>query len=166
MAAETHSRIATLAGGCFWCMEPPFDQAEGVAATIVGYTGGRVENPSYEQISTGNTGHREAVEIHYDPEMISYPQLLEIFWNTIDPHDEGGQYVDRGSQYTTAIYYHSEEQKNQAIASKAALEQKTGNKVATEILPAVSFYPAEEYHQDFYQKKPTHYQNYKKGSGR
>jgi methionine-S-sulfoxide reductase len=157
---------ATLAGGCFWCMEPPFDEAPGVSATIVGYTGGKVENPTYQQITTGRTGHREAVEIHYDPAQITFPQLLEIFWSTIDPHDAGGQYVDRGPQYTTAIYYHHAEQKQQAEASVKALEEKTGKQVATEILPAVTFYPAEDYHQDFYQKNENHYQRYKAGSGR
>lgn len=163
---ETKPQVATLAGGCFWCMEPPFDEAEGVHATIVGYTGGHVKEPTYQQITTGQTGHREAVEIHYDSAKISFTELLEIFWNTIDPYDGGGQFVDRGSQYTTAIYVHNPQQKAEAEASKARLEQTTGKTVATEILDAVTFYPAEEYHQDFYQKNESHYKRYKKGSGR
>lgn len=168
--ANDHSSPTTataiFAGGCFWCMEPPFDNAEGVLQTVVGYTGGHVKNPTYKQIGTGETGHREAVRIHYDPETISYEELLNIFWDTIDPHDAGGQFVDRGPQYTTAIYYLTHEQKAAAELSKNALEARTGEFVATDILPAVTFYPAEEYHQDFYQKNEQHYQQYKKGSGR
>ena len=162
----TDEQVAIFAGGCFWCMEPPFDNAQGVTDTIVGYIGGQASNATYEAVSTGKTGHREAVEIHYNPSQISYEQLLNILWETIDPFDAGGQFVDRGSQYTTAIYYMNDQQHKQAIASKKALEAQSGKKVATEILPSEPFYSAEGYHQNFYQTNEAHYQRYKKGSGR
>ena len=158
--------IAVFAGGCFWCMEPPFDNTKGVYATIVGYTGGHTKNPTYETIGTGRTGHKEAVEIHFNSREVSYEKLLDIFWETIDPFDAGGQFVDRGSQYTTAVYFLDAVQKEQATKSKQSLEAKSGKNVATDILPAVVFYPAEEYHQDYYQKNRLRYQLYKTGSGR
>lgn len=159
---------ATFAGGCFWCMVPPFVQLDGVAKVVSGYSGGREANPSYEQVAHGLTGHAEAVQIFYDPKKVSYEKLLEIFWRQIDPTDAGGQFADRGSQYRTAIFYHDSEQKRLAEASKTDL-QKSGRfsrPIATEILPYVGFYPAEEYHQDYYSKNPVRYKLYRTGSGR
>lgn len=167
VAAPQYER-ATFAGGCFWCMQPPFDKAKGVASTTVGYTGGRELNPTYEQVGNHKTSHREAIEITYDPRQISYSQLLEIFWHNIDPTQATGQFADIGHQYTTAIYYHSEEQRRLAEASKAALEKsgKFSKPLSTEILPASRFWPAEEYHQKYYLKNPGSYNAYKIGSGR
>ncbi len=160
--------LATFSGGCFWCLQGPFEKTEGVKQVRVGYTGGHLENPTYQQVTTGRTGHREAVQILFDPTVVSYYKLLEIFWRQIDPTDPGGQFADRGSQYTTAIFYHSERQKAQAQESKQQLDKsgKFDRPVATEILPASQFYDAEEYHQRYYMKNPEHYKLYKKGSGR
>ena len=167
-AAGAGLQTATFAGGCFWCMQPPFDHAEGVVSTRVGYTGGHVPNPSYDEVSTGTTGHLEAVEVEYDPKRIGYAQLLEIFWHNIDPVQGDGQFADRGPQYHTAIFYHDEAQRQAALASKAALAAtgRFDRPITTEILPAAPFYPAEDYHQHFSEKNPTHYQRYKEGSGR
>jgi len=162
------TEIATFAGGCFWCMEPPFDKLDGVISTTSGYTGGTLKNPTYEQVSSGGTGHMESVEIVYDPAKISYSQLLDVFWHNIDPTDAGGQFCDRGSQYRSAIFYHSEEQKRLAEASKAALEKsgRLPGPVVTEIRRATPFYAAEEYHQDYYKKNPIRYRFYRLGCGR
>jgi peptide-methionine (S)-S-oxide reductase len=157
---------ATFAGGCFWCMEAPFDELEGVASTTSGYTGGRVEDPTYEQVSAGGTGHAEAVQVLYDPERVSYEELLRVFWRNVDPTDDGGQFCDRGNQYRTGIFYHSEEQKRQAEASKRELEGRFDRPVVTPIEAAGAFYPAEEYHQDFYDKSPIRYKVYRTGCGR
>ncbi|MFP4588544.1 MAG: peptide-methionine (S)-S-oxide reductase MsrA [Candidatus Bipolaricaulota bacterium] len=159
---------ATFAGGCFWCMEPPFAQLEGVISVIAGYSGGEMRDPTYEEVSTEDTGHREAVQITFDPNKISYRDLLEVYWTHIDPTDAGGQFADRGEQYTTAIFYHDESQKKQASGSKVNLaESNTFEKpIATEIIPFENFYPAEEYHQDYARKHPGRYERYKKGSGR
>jgi peptide methionine sulfoxide reductase msrA/msrB len=159
---------ATFAGGCFWCMTPPFEGLDGVKEVIAGYTGGHKENPTYEEVSSGRTGHIEAVQVVYDPSKITYEKLLEVFWKQIDPTDAGGQFVDRGSQYRTAIFYHTAEQKVAAEKSKAAL-QGTGRfkkPVVTEILPTGRFYPAEEYHQDYEKKNPVRYEFYRSNSGR
>lgn len=167
-SVEGKTETATFAGGCFWCMESPFDKLDGVISTLVGYTGGTVKNPTYEQVCTGATGHAEAIEIVYDPARISYEKLLEVFWKNIDPTQENGQFADRGSQYRTAIFYHDEAQKRLAEASREHLE-KSGQfsaKIVTEIVPAQEFYPAEEYHQEYYKKNPGHYQLYRSGSGR
>lgn len=160
--------IATLAGGCFWCMEPPFEQLPGVHQVISGYTGGPEQNPTYEQVAHGMTGHTEAVQVHYDPSQISYPEILEVFWRNIDPTDGGGQFVDRGQQYRSGIFYHNDEQKQQALESKKKLEasQRFSRKIVTEITLATEFYPAEEYHQDFYKKSSAHYKGYRGNSGR
>ena len=171
MAAEAAGpglQTATFAGGCFWCMQPPFDRAAGVIATRVGYTGGHVPNPSYAQVSTGTTGHLEAVEVVFDPKRISYAQLLAIFWHNIDPVQGDGQFADRGPQYHTAIFYHDEAQRQAALASKQALAAtgKLDRPITTKILPASPFYPAEDYHQHFSEKNPAHYERYKEGSGR
>lgn len=159
---------ATFAGGCFWCMVKPFDKYEGVISVTSGYTGGDVENPSYELVCTNRTGHREAVQIKFDDAVISYQQLLDIFWRQIDPTDAGGQFFDRGESYRTAIFVHTEEQRQQAEKSKADLQSsgKFHVPIATDILPAKPFYPAEEGHQNYYMKNPTHYNRYAIGSGR
>jgi peptide methionine sulfoxide reductase msrA/msrB len=159
---------ATFAGGCFWCMEPPFDKLDGVISTTSGYTGGNEEMPSYEQVSSGKTGHVEAIEVVYDPEKITYEKLLEVFWKNINPTQENGQFADIGKQYRTAIFFHDEKQRKIAEASKERLDKsgKLGKPLVTEILPAGDFYPAEDYHQDYYLKNPIRYQNYRFGSGR
>ncbi|MFC1858944.1 peptide-methionine (S)-S-oxide reductase MsrA [Thermodesulfobacteriota bacterium] len=159
---------ATFAGGCFWCMEPPFDKLDGMISTTVGYTGGKETSPTYEQVCSGQTGHAEAIEVIYDPKRISYSDLLEVFWRNINPTQVNGQFVDRGSQYRTAIFYHTEEQRRQAELSKEKI-QKSGRfdrSIATEIVPAAEFYPAEDYHQDYYTKSPDRYKIYRYGSGR
>ena len=161
-------QIATFAGGCFWCIEEAFESLDGVVEAISGYTGGFVENPTYEQVCSGNTGHYEAVQVIFDPQKITYEELLDFFWKNIDPTDEGGQFADRGNQYKTAIFYHNEEQKKIAQKSKEKLE-KSGlfdNPIVTEIKPASKFYKAEDYHQDFYKKSPDRYYTYKELSGR
>ena len=159
---------ATFAGGCFWCMEPAFKLIDGVKNAVVGYAGGTTKNPTYEEISRGDTGHREAIQIVFDPSKAHYAELLDIFWTQIDPTDPAGQFADRGDQYRTAIFYHNEDQKKIAEMSKAKLEasRKFKDSIATEILPACEFYPAEEYHQGYYQKNVSHYKAYRKGSGR
>jgi peptide methionine sulfoxide reductase msrA/msrB len=166
--AATRYKTAIFAGGCFWCMEPPFENTEGVIDVVAGYTGGRVADPTYEQVSSGTTGHYEAVQVTYDPEKVSYRQLLDVFWHQIDPTDDGGQFADRGTQYFTAIFYRDAEQKQQAEESKKALDASNvfDNPVITAILPAEPFYRAEEYHQDYYKKNVMHYSAYKAGSGR
>jgi peptide methionine sulfoxide reductase msrA/msrB len=165
-AATTEKAI--FAGGCFWCMEPPFEKLEGVTEVISGYTGGHKENPTYEEVSAGKTGHVEAVEVIYDPSKISYEKLLDVFWRQIDPTDPGGQFVDRGSQYRSVIFYSTPDRKTMAEKSKDAL-QRSGRfqkPVVTEILPAGKFYKAEEYHQDYYKKNPIRYKFYRFNSGR
>ncbi|MEF8726225.1 MAG: peptide-methionine (S)-S-oxide reductase MsrA [Candidatus Bipolaricaulota bacterium] len=162
------NRVATLAGGCFWCMEPPFVTLEGVEEVVAGYTGGELEDPTYEQVSTGDTGHYEAVQIYYDPVKISYEEILDVYWQHIDPTDPEGQFADRGSQYKTAIFYHDDEQKELAESSKKDLDEsdKFKDSIVTEILPFEDFYPAERYHQDYYEKNPQRYSSYKTLSGR
>jgi len=159
---------ATFAGGCFWCMEPPYDKLKGIISVLVGYTGGHTKNPTYEEVSTGTTGHAEVVEITFDPKAITYEEILDVFWKNIDPTQKGGQFADMGNQYRTAIFYHNEEQKRAALASKEALEKsgKFKKPILIEIVPAQEFYPAEEYHQKYYLKNPLRYGAYKIGSGR
>ncbi len=167
-AADTGREQATFAGGCFWCLESPFQKLAGVIEVTAGYTGGTRENPTYKEVSSGRTGHREAVRVIYDPSRITYSRLLDVFWRQIDPTDAGGQFADRGGQYRTAVYYHSGEQKALAERSKAELIQsgRFRKPVVTEILPARAFYPAEEYHQDYYRKCPLPYESYRLNSGR
>ncbi|HEX9654149.1 MAG TPA: peptide-methionine (R)-S-oxide reductase MsrB [bacterium] len=168
-SGETQSlEKATFAGGCFWCVEAPFEKVDGVKSVISGYTGGQKQNPKYEEVGGGSTGHLEAVQITYDPAKITYRQLLEVYWRQFDPTDAGGSFYDRGTQYTSAIFYHNEEQKKLAEASKKALAEsgRFDKPIVTPIRPATTFYPAEEYHQDYYKKNPEHYQRYRKGSGR
>ena len=150
---------ATFAGGCFWCMQPPFRMTEGVTDSVAGYAGGSQPNPSYEEVSTGTTGYLEAVQVTYDPEKVPYGKLVEVFWEQIDPTDSEGQFADKGSQYHTAIFYHDEEQKRVAEASKKKLNEsgKFSKPVATVIRPYTTFYPAEEYHQDYATRKPGLY---------
>ncbi len=162
------TETAVFAGGCFWCTESDFEKADGVVEAVSGYTGGKIPNPTYEQVSAGGTGHVEAVKVNYDPDKVSYAQLLEVFWRHVDPTDNGGQFVDRGSQYRSVIFYSDEEQRQLAEASKKELEQsgRFAKPVATEILPLGPFYAAEEYHQDYYEKNPIRYNFYRTGSGR
>ncbi|MGB7247842.1 MAG: peptide-methionine (S)-S-oxide reductase MsrA [Phormidesmis sp.] len=157
---------ATFAGGCFWCMEQPFDQLPGVVSTLSGYTGGTTESPTYAQVSAGRTGHVEAMQTRYDPSQVSYEALLETFWHNIDPFDDQGQFCDKGSQYRSVIFYQTPEQQALAAASKQAVAERFDQAVATEILPADTFYPAEDYHQDYYITRPIRYKVYRFGCGR
>jgi len=160
--------VAIFAGGCFWCMESPFEDLDGVHDVVSGYTGGDVSDPTYEQVSSGRTSHAEAVRVRFDPEVVDYRTLLEAFWREIDPTDPGGQFADRGSQYRTAIFVLNDEQRHQAEASKAELEREGpfDDPIVTEIVDAGPFYAAEDYHQDYCRKKPDHYKAYRRGSGR
>lgn len=162
------SAKATFAGGCFWCMEPPYDNLEGVVSVTSGYTGGQVKYPTYEEVSAGGTGHAEAIHVEYDPEKITYGRLLEIFWRNIDPTTPDKQFCDTGSQYRSAIFYHDEEQRRLAEESKRTLDgsKMLPGPVVTEIVPASDFYPAEEYHQKYYLKNPVRYKLYRYGCGR
>ncbi|MBM7577365.1 peptide-methionine (S)-S-oxide reductase MsrA [Jeotgalibacillus terrae] len=159
---------ATFAGGCFWCMVKPFDQEPGIHKVTSGYTGGHTANPTYEEVCSEKTGHREAVQIEFDPDVYPYEKLLELFWIQIDPTDSDGQFFDRGESYKTAIYFHDEEQRKLAEKSKRELQDsgKYKKPIVTDILEAKEFYPAEEAHQNYYQKNPAHYQAYYTGSGR
>jgi peptide-methionine (S)-S-oxide reductase len=166
--AEDGQAVATFAGGCFWCMEPPYDKLDGVLATTSGYTGGDTVDPTYEQVSAGGSGHAEVVQITYNPSKVSYEELLEVFWRNVDPLDAGGQFCDRGDQYRTGIFVHDEEQRRLAEASKQALEDEAGfeQPIVTEIEAAGPFYPAEDYHQDYYEKNPIRYNVYRWNCGR
>jgi methionine-S-sulfoxide reductase len=159
---------AVFAGGCFWCMQHPFDELKGVVSTTVGYTGGHKENPSYEEICSGETGHTEAIEIQFDPTQITYAKLLDVLWRNIDPTTSNRQFADVGSQYRTAIFYHDEEQKQLAESSKEEVDCSGihDKPIVTEIVPASVFYKAEEYHQKYYEKSPDRYKRYNSGSGR
>jgi peptide-methionine (S)-S-oxide reductase len=158
--------LATFAGGCFWCLEEALDKVRGVLSTTSGYTGGRIARPSYEQVSSGGTGHLEAVQVTYDPRQVTYEALLDAFWHNIDPVDGGGQFCDRGEQYQSAIFFHSPEQQQQAEASKARVATTLGQRIATRIVAAGPFYHAEEYHQDYYRKNSLQYRFYKWNCGR
>ncbi|WP_374018481.1 peptide-methionine (S)-S-oxide reductase MsrA [Paenibacillus thiaminolyticus] len=162
------TQLATFAGGCFWCMVKPFDQWDGVHAVLSGYTGGHVPHPTYEQVKSQTTGHLEAVQIIFDPAIIPYSQLLELYWAQIDPTDDGGQFQDRGDSYTTAIFVHNEEQRRLAEASRTELAAsgRFDRPIVTPILDAGPFYPAEDYHQDYYRKEPEHYAADRTQSGR
>lgn len=164
VAAQT--REAVFAGGCFWCLEGPFDALPGVLETQSGYTGGQTPDPTYEQVSSGASGHVEAMRVVYDPERVDYDKLLEVFWLNIDPTDPGGQFCDRGPQYRSAIFYGDESEESAARASKERIEKSRGFTVATEILPRTQFYAAEEYHQDYYRKNPLRYRFYRQACGR
>lgn len=167
-AYESNLEHATFAGGCFWCMVTPFEKKDGIIKVISGYMGGNKENPTYEEVCSHQTGHLEVVQITYDPNLISYDQLLDIYWQQIDPTDPGGQFHDRGESYQTAIFYHNEEQRQKAEASKKALtlSKRFQKPIVTLILPATTFYPAEEYHQKYHKKKPIQYALFRYSSGR
>jgi peptide-methionine (S)-S-oxide reductase len=164
-SARTSAQTATaiFAGGCFWCMEPPFDKTDGVIATISGYSGGDEANPTYYQVSAGTTGHYEVVRVEYDPAKVSYKKLLDVYWHNIDPLDAIGQFCDKGPQYHAAIFYGNDEEKRLAEQSKADLEasKRFREPIVTQILPAKAFYPAEDYHQDYYLKNPLKYRFYR-----
>jgi peptide-methionine (S)-S-oxide reductase len=159
---------ATFAGGCFWCMEGPFDKVPGVVSTTSGYTGGSVPRPSYEMVSSGTTGHAESVDVVYDPKKVSYSQLLDVYWHNVDPTDGGGQFCDRGNQYRTAIFYRGDEERRLAEQSKKDIEAsgKLKKPIVTQIVPAGEFYPAEDYHQDYSIKNPVRYRYYRFNCGR
>ena len=167
-AAPPGSAVATFAGGCFWCMEPPFDKLDGVLATTSGYAGGTKANPTYQEVSAGGTGHAEAVQVLYDPKRVSYEKLLDVFWRNSDPTVKDRQFCDVGNQYRTSIFVHTDEQRRAAEASKAALEKSRPFKepIVTPIVAATEFWPAEEYHQDYYVKNPIRYNYYRTGCGR
>ena len=167
-AADDELAVVTFAGGCFWCVESDFDAVPGVVETVSGYTGGTVANPGYKQVTEGGTGHREAVQIRYDPKQVSYERLLHIFWRSVDPTDGGGQFCDRGESYQTAIFAGNEEERRLAEASKEALERSAvlDDPIVTPIEPAGEFYPAENYHQDYYTKNPVRYRFYRFSCGR
>lgn len=165
---EQEMRKAVFAGGCFWCMEPPFDKIDGVIETISGYTGGSVKNPDYKTVTSGRSGHYEVIEVTFDPKRVRYVQLLEVFWQNIDPLDASGQFCDKGPQYKSAIFYLDAEQRQQANQSLQNLNEsgKLPGQVVTEVLQAQTFYPAESYHQDYYLKNPLRYKFYRTGCGR
>lgn len=168
LPAEEKGCVAIFSGGCFWCMEQPFKQLSGVLDVVVGYSGGTTKNPDYKTVCSGGTDHYESVKVTYDPDRVSYRELVEVFWRQIDPTDDGGQFADRGNHYRTGIFYTNEEQKEVALQSKKDLQEAGifAEPIVTRILPATKFYPAEEYHQEYYQKNILHYSAYKKGSGR
>jgi peptide methionine sulfoxide reductase msrA/msrB len=167
-ASTTKTEVATYAGGCFWCMESAFEKLEGVTEAISGYMGGHMENPTYEQVSSGKSGHLEVIQVVYEPDKIDYNALLDLFWRQIDPTDGGGSFADRGPQYRSAVFYHNEEQKRLAEASRDQLQSsgRYEKPIVTEIRKAETFYPAEDYHQDYYRKNPIRYKFYRQGSGR
>ena len=167
-AASAAKAVATFAGGCFWCVESDFDRVPGVLKTESGYTGGTLDDPNYETVTAGGTGHYEAVRITYDSAKVSYDKLLDVFWHSVDPTDAGGQFCDRGESYRTAVFFHSPEQERAAVASKTAIDGSDGLKgsIVTPILMAKTFYLAEDYHQDYYMKNPLRYRFYRYGCGR
>jgi peptide-methionine (S)-S-oxide reductase len=164
--AATATATATFAGGCFWCMEPPFEKLPGVVKTTVGYTGGSVKNPTYEQVSSGVTGHAESIDVVFDPAVVSYEKLLDVFWHNVDPLTRDAQFCDHGRQYRTAIFTHDDEQKRLAEASKQALQKRFDQPIVTEIVAAGEFWPAEEYHQRYHEKNPIRYKYYRWNCGR
>jgi methionine-S-sulfoxide reductase len=167
-SSPVETRTAIFAGGCFWCIQPAFDKAKGVIKTLVGYCGGTEPNPTYEVVSSEKTGYRESIQITYDPAKISYDQLLDIYWRQIDPTQADGQFTDIGPSYRAAIFYGNDDEKKIAAASKEKLARsgKFNKPIVTEILPAMKFYPAEAYHQKYYQQNPEHFEAFEEGSGR
>jgi len=168
LATDSNTEMAVFAGGCFWCMEPPFDKLDGVIATTSGYTGGHQEKPTYQQVSAGRSGHTEAIQIEFDPEKVSYEELLTVFWKNIDPTTADRQFCDQGSQYRSGIFYQNDAQKTAAEKSLKTIQQTKSfdEPVVTEITSASTFYPAEDYHQDYYQKNPLRYKYYRYACGR
>ncbi len=165
-AIAEDARTAVFAGGCFWCMEPPFDAIEGVLATTSGFSGGHLANPSYEAVTRGGTGHLEVVQVTYDPAKVSYQDLLGVYWHNVDPFDAGGQFCDRGASYRAAIFVANDDERAAAEASKDKRAKRLGQPIVTSILPAAPFYPAEEYHQNYYAKNPLRYKFYRYNCGR
>lgn len=166
MTEESGYKTAVFAGGCFWCVESDFKTLDGVIGVVSGYTGGHVENPSYEQVVSGTTGHVEAVKVTYDPEKLDYTTLLEHFWRNIDPFDDGGQFCDRGEQYRSVAFFGDEAEKAEIEASKEHLAEKLGQEVKTLVVPREIFYPAEDYHQNYAKRNPLRYRSYRYGCGR
>jgi peptide-methionine (S)-S-oxide reductase len=164
--AQSKLTKATFAGGCFWCMEPPFEKLSGVISVTSGYSGGEKKNPTYEEVSSGVTGHAESVQVLYDPSKITYLKLIEVYWHNVDPFVKDRQFCDTGNQYRTVIFYHDEAQKKIALESKASIEKMGRGEVYTQIVPFKEFYPAEEYHQDYYKKNPMQYKLYRTGCRR
>ena len=164
--ARAETKTAVFAGGCFWCMESDFEDHKGISKVVSGYTGGHTVNPTYEEVSSGATGHFESVQVSYDPAVVTYPELLTVFWQNVDPFDAEGQFCDKGSQYHAAIFYGDDEEKKAAEESLAKVEKKFGQPVQTLLKPASTFYPAEDYHQDYHTKNAFHYQMYRSGCGR
>ena len=166
--AQTTTAVATFASGCFWCTESDFEKVPGVVEAVSGYIGGQTENPTYRQVSSGGTGHTEAVQLRYDPAVVSYERLLDVYWHNVDPVDAGGQFCDRGDQYRSGIFVHDEKQRQAALESKAALDKsgRLGKPIVTEVVDATTFYPAEDYHQDYAKKNPLRYSYYRNGCGR
>ena len=163
---KDHYKSAIFAGGCFWCMEPPYDKLDGVVGTISGYSGGHKDNPTYEEVTSGTTGHVEVLKVVYDPEKVTYQQLLDTFWPNVDPFDDGGQFCDRGETYVSAIFYGNDVEKKLAEASLKAVEKKLGKPVKTKIRKAETFWEAEDYHQDYYRRDPFRYKYYRSSCGR
>ena len=163
--SDSHA-FATFAGGCFWCMEPPYDELPGVISTTSGYTGGHADNPDYKQVTAGGTGHYESVQIVYDPTLVTYETLIDIYWINVDPLDAGGQFCDRGNSYRTAIFVHDKQQREIAVETRSAVAARFATVIATQVIDATEFYPAEEYHQDYYQKNPIRYTYYRRGCRR
>lgn len=160
------TKTAVFAGGCFWCMEPPFEKLDGVLQVISGYAGGHLANPTYKEVSSGSSGHYEVVQVTYNPQQVSYEQLLEVFWRNIDPLDAQGQFCDKGQQYTSVIFVADEVERAAAETAKAQVAQELKQEIATQILPAAPFYPAEDYHQDYAKKNPVRYKFYRWNCGR
>jgi peptide-methionine (S)-S-oxide reductase len=158
--------VATFAGGCFWCMEPPYDKLEGVKSTVSGFMGGHVKDPSYQQVVRGGTGHAEVVQVTYDPEVVSYETLLAVYWRNVDPFDGAGQFCDRGASYRPEIFWHTAAQREAAAASKSDLQERLDQDIAVAVTEAGAFYPAEDYHQDYYEKNPVRYKFYRWNCGR
>jgi peptide-methionine (S)-S-oxide reductase len=168
VAAPAQTAVATFASGCFWCTESDFEKVPGVVEAISGYTGGTTPNPTYRQVSTGGTGHTEAVQVRYDPAVVTYERLLDVYWRNVDPVDAGGQFCDRGDQYRSAIFVHDGKQRQAALESKAAIERsgRLSQPIVTPVVQAETFYPAEDYHQDYAKKNPLRYTYYRNGCGR
>jgi peptide-methionine (S)-S-oxide reductase len=165
-AADTTDQLATFAGGCFWCMEPAFDKLDGVISTTSGYTGGRTKNPTYEQVTTGKTGHIESMQVRFDPSRVSYEELVWLFWHNVDPTQVNGQFCDKGNQYRTVIFVHNQDQQQIAQSTQKLVGDELGKRIATQIVAAGRFYPAEDFHQDYYRKNPTKYKFYRWNCGR
>ena len=165
-AAEEKYEVSILAGGCFWCLQPPFDKLDGVISTVVGYTGGHTDHPTYEETSSGKTGHYEAIKVTYDPSKVTFKEILDAFWRNIDPFDAKGQFCDKGSQYRAAVFYLTEEQKETALASKKEIESLLKQDSVIEVVLASPFYEAEAYHQNYYLNNPLRYKFYRYNCGR